>query len=183
MNQKQSKTNTKLENNIFITNTANELAGATYIIGDAILINNYFSKNNGKYAGALRIDQSENSQLENNIFEENTATNAGGAAQITGDVTLTNNQFIANSATHGGALRIESKTNTQLKNNLFTGNTANNGGAAYITGDTTLTNNQFITNKASIGGALRIESKTKAIYLKITLQPKEEQDILSTLQQ
>ena len=121
-------------------------------------INNNTAFENG---GAIKTGtESNNGIITQNNIQHNTANERGGAAYIIGDAILTDNSFTNNRAPYGGALRIESKTNTKLENNVFTTNTATHGGAAYITGDTTLTNNQFITNKASIGGALRIESKT-----------------------
>ena len=81
----------------------------------------------------------------------------------TGDTTLTNNQFITNKASIGGALRIESKTNTKLESNLFENNTATQGGAGYIVNTSTITNNQFINNTATQGGAFRIDNAPNTI--------------------
>ena len=71
--------------------------------------------------------------LTGNTFKKNTGAAYGGAVEawlVGGDLTITNNRFIANRAREGGALWIDVRGGTtNIRKNTFTSNLARLGGA------------------------------------------------------
>ena len=123
-----------LSNNTFAGNTA--ICGAgTYIIGTATLINNNFTYNSSSDCGggACVIATGTKSLISNNKFDRNTAPRGAGAF-ILGKGTLTNNIFIGNRSTYGGAIfwgdgkSFLPGMEITMINNTITGNAAENQG-------------------------------------------------------
>ena len=95
----------------------------------------------------------------NAVLEGFTVTNGGlGGIRVTNssDPTITNNIITRNSATsNGGGIASYNYSNPTITNNIISGNTASNGGGIY--GDDsflTITNNTIIGNSAGHGGGI-----------------------------
>ena len=96
--------------------------------------------------------------LSENIFIGNSASNDGGGVFVTGTGTFTNNTFTGNSGS--GVFVIGTGTFT---NNTFSGNSGayGYGGGVYVRDGTgTFTNNTFTGNSASSGGGVFVRGGT-----------------------
>lgn len=164
--------NQVISNNVFTNNKATEkLGGAISALGNNIKVtdNKFTSNVAGRDGGAIDIEgtggetNGKKNVLSDNYFTGNSAV-YGGAVSLNGqDCTISNNEFIKNTATElGGAVRIAgAKTNTgKVTKNKFTGNTAGiSGGAIYCDGNgTVISENEFTTSKATktAGGAINV---------------------------
>lgn len=118
--------------------------------------------------------------MDNNVFEQNSGTFGYGAARIftstigdgDGDIILTNNTFINNSANINGGIFTSSTSDVSLTNNIFSNNidtgVASTGGGATIYGkDITVDSNSFIENDAASGGGLQTQFTSTNGSLKI----------------
>ena len=97
--------------------------------------------------------------IENNTFENNTATTNGGVINIeSGDAyNITNNNFTNNNATRGGAIYLTSSTYTVIINFCnFEKNYASDYGGGIISFSTNMNilNSNFTNNAAIRGGGL-----------------------------
>jgi predicted outer membrane repeat protein len=95
-----------------------------------------------------------------NIAPQRNSAGSGGALYIDGNATITNCQFLGNSAQSapfelgtGGAIAGGGSAN--IVNSIFVGNSAGQGGAISLGSGTTVTNCDFVDNTASeTGGAV-----------------------------
>lgn len=132
---------------------------------------NIFENNAATNGGALHI-QSAWAEVIANRFQNNTATQFGGAVVVTDDsrVQIEDNTFDGNSAgVDGGALIIQFSSGGQVIHNTFTNNRASltngNSGAikVYISSSPLISQNRLEGNEARDGGGLYIESLSAPI--------------------
>lgn len=161
----------------FINNSADQGGALTYhasgIIEDCVFINNSAKI----YGGALStgyMDMDMDLKVINCNFEQNNAP-YGGAVQLKGkNIEIQNSVFNKNTATvNGGAINIVAKT-VAIGGTEFNKNTAHvNGGAIYINGNkTVIEDSSFMANEAipdvkklddGLGGAIYINSSSATI--------------------
>ena len=161
----------------FINNSADQGGALTYhasgIIEDCVFINNSAKL----YGGALStgyMDMDMDLKVINCNFEQNNAP-YGGAVQLKGkNIEIQNSVFNKNTAAvNGGAINIVAKT-VAIGDTEFNKNTAHvNGGAIYINGNkTVIEDSSFIANEAipdvkklddGLGGAIYINSSSATI--------------------
>jgi len=189
------KFNGKLTDVTFTNNTSEKGNGGGLYIANLEgaqdgSFNNVTFKNNtaAKNGGGLYINNfndGDDKAFNNVTFKNNTASGSGGGlyAKTSSIVSLSNMNFNANSAGHGGAmyLNVNDANNTiLLTNNLFKDNKAagvtdnqgfkySKGGAVYLKTSTTntvthtISDNTFISNNAEFsGGAIFIDGKFNA---------------------
>ena len=137
-----------------------------------VLIDNVLTANAGGNGGGASLSDFQNARIERNVFRGNTATDSGGALDVTstGLVTMANNLFAGNQADgDGGAvsLRLEQDVGIgtlQATNNTFVANTVSGEGGALdldLTGDAVtmaLANNLFWANTASLAADMNIDN-------------------------
>ncbi|PRP77606.1 hypothetical protein PROFUN_00467 [Planoprotostelium fungivorum] len=127
--------------------------------------NNTFHSNRGDNGAAIILSLSRTSQnnISSCLFDENTATNQGGAlyASADSDVVIVDSIFKSNDASQGGAvaLHINGTTKRSGRSAIVTGctfsnNTANdgNGGGIYSVNALALSDSSFDNNHASVNG-------------------------------
>ena len=161
----------------FINNSADQGGALTYhasgIIEDCVFINNSAKL----YGGALStgyMDMDMDLKVINCNFEQNNAP-YGGAVQLKGkNIEIQNSVFNKNTAAvNGGAINIVAKT-VAIGGTEFNKNTAHvNGGAIYINGNkTVIEDSLFMANEAipdvkklddGLGGAIYINSSSATI--------------------
>lgn len=161
----------------FINNSADQGGALTYhasgIIEDCVFINNSAKL----YGGALStgyMDMDMDLKVINCNFEQNNAP-YGGAVQLKGkNIEIQNSVFNKNTASvNGGAINIVAKT-VVIGGTEFNKNTAHvNGGAIYINGNkTVIEDSSFMANEAipdvkklddGLGGAIYINSSSATI--------------------
>lgn len=161
----------------FINNSADQGGALTYhasgIIEDCVFINNSAKL----YGGALStgyMDMDMDLKVINCNFEQNNAP-YGGAVQLKGkNIEIQNSVFNKNTAAvNGGAINIVAKT-VSIGGTEFNKNTAHvNGGAIYINGNkTVIEDSSFMANEAipdvkklddGLGGAIYINSSSATI--------------------
>lgn len=161
----------------FINNSADQGGALTYhasgIIEDCVFINNSAKL----YGGALStgyMDMDMDLKVINCNFEQNNAP-YGGAVQLKGkNIEIQNSVFNKNTAAvNGGAINIVAKT-VAIGGTEFNKNTAHvNGGAIYINGNkTVIEDSSFMVNEAipdvkklddGLGGAIYINSSSATI--------------------
>lgn len=161
----------------FINNSADQGGALTYhasgIIEDCVFINNSAKL----YGGALStgyMDMDMDLKVINCNFEQNNAP-YGGAVQLKGkNIEIQNSVFNKNTAAvNGGAINIVAKT-VAIGDTEFNKNTAHvNGGAIYINGNkTVIEDSLFMANEAipdvkklddGLGGAIYINSSSATI--------------------
>lgn len=161
----------------FINNSADQGGALTYhasgIIEDCVFINNSAKL----YGGALStgyMDMDMDLKVINCNFEQNNAP-YGGAVQLKGkNIEIQNSVFNKNTAAvNGGAINIVAKT-VAIGDTEFNKNTAHvNGGAIYINGNkTVIEDSSFMANEAipdvkklddGLGGAIYINSSSATI--------------------
>lgn len=161
----------------FINNSADQGGALTYhasgIIEDCVFINNSAKL----YGGALStgyMDMDMDLKVINCNFEQNNAP-YGGAVQLKGkNIEIQNSVFNKNTAAvNGGAINIVAKT-VAIGGTEFDKNTAHvNGGAIYINGNkTVIEDSSFMANEAipdvkklddGLGGAIYINSSSATI--------------------
>ena len=109
--------------------------------------------NGANHGAGLYCYNAEDTLVVRCDFSQNHAYSRGGAAYIgTEPVSITDCIFRGNSASDGGALRVEQ---ARLSNCIFSENDATRGGAIYGSYGTTITNCTFVANAAETqGGAI-----------------------------
>lgn len=161
---------TLIENNLISYNTSSSNGGGIFLTEydsftqPPIIRNNMFIGNQSEKGGGLASEIDLN--LSNNVFEDNTSTEIGGALHLFGNsvgiTSVENNTFIGNQAPKGGAFS-GSNANVMLTNNVFRYNSATSlhGGAIYVfkagdpTTNTRIINNSFSENTSiELGGAI-----------------------------
>ena len=145
----------------FTLNTADK-GGAVFWGGMNGKINNSrFISNNASQGGAIYLQNCThgsniNIDIEESYFENNTATNEGGAVNWNSGtgVDIKKSTFINNTANLGGAIFITG-SDGEVIDSLFALNEAILGGAVYLNNkDLTVTSSDFEYNNAIQGGAI-----------------------------
>ena len=127
-----------IDNCLFQGNEATQRGAGVYFIGlDGVEMNKCVFKNNKTNRGCLYPRSSKNVVLDSLSFEDNIhqATNgyATGIYNFDGSITLTNSQFLNNSAGNACAIYNANMTNTLIKGCLFDGNvTTDYGGGGLM---------------------------------------------------
>ena len=166
--------NSTFKNGIKVT-SSNSGSGVFIDSTDHVtIINSTFIQNVGiNGAGVILNAISSNFVIDNNIFEENTASGNGGAVafinSVSNNVEFKGNNFTSNVASgNGGAIFTNAALNIVDSN--FTSNSASgNGGAIYINGDADLENVIFTGNSAVEGSAFYINDDKTVIVKGVTL--------------
>lgn len=107
--------------------------------------------------------------VEDSVLRENTASGGGAIVlRFSGDLTISNTEFIENTATgdNGGAIFCDSTDTVTIEDSRFEGNaTSTRGGGAFfraasrlVISNTTFASNTAIGNAGSDGGAMFIEA-------------------------
>ena len=154
----------KIKDSEFKSNTAADMAGAIYISGQTTLSateelnvkNSDFTENTAKNGGALYLAEGTRAYLNNAQFMRNSTTANGGAITCNAsNLEINGAQFTENSGYHGGALVLTEAAVALLNNITADSNTAkSNGGVIHNTGSTlTIYNSNFKNNTASAGSA------------------------------
>ena len=137
-----------------------ESTRAFYVSASGVTIKNLTIKN-ANYdgdGGAIYFSSSATSGTVTNCNFINNSASYGGAVYFQSTGNVTNCNFINNSASYGGAVYFWNQGN--VSNCNFTGNNATgDGGAVHFWGQGTVTNCNFTNNTAtSQGGAIRFVS-------------------------
>jgi len=188
--------NTFISDSVFTNNTAGKSAGAVTTATGAnstkqVTIDGCEftgNKANAGDAGALRVYNFNGVTLNltDSTFEDNTATGAGGALQVSGcnytidgclfGGNVSNGSFTNGGAIHSGYGGTCTISNSQFIENLATGLYAGKGGAIHFTdqnGNITISDSEFFDNQAyapdyywAWGGAINREygSGTLSLY-------------------
>lgn len=148
---------------VYILNSEVEIKncyiGWNFIEGDRMDIN----------AGALYSENSE-IEIENSVFERNTAKTAPSAYIKSGDADFENCYFseIIGTADRAGSVFVDEKAEVEFKKSTFEKNNAVRGGAVYTIGNCSFSNCYFRENKAiagkdetPFGGAICCEKNCK----------------------
>ncbi len=165
----------EINNSQFINNTTNYDGGAITVTATMNNINNSLFKGNKSFysnGGAIWYSQFASSPVfTNTIFEDNEASDYGGALFMcgtgasTGTFWLESSSFSNNSTgILGGALYTESLDALHITNSEFTGNQAAYGGGIYVAEEpTTIADTNFTDNQAEEGAALYVENADVAV--------------------
>ena len=158
--------------------TAARFGGAMSLTGDVdvSIKDSTFTGNSSNRSGAIHIASADTTvTLENTEFTNNKVTGianiasgsaTGGAISVEGTLKGSNVTFTGNSATHGGAVYLNTAdASVDLTAATFDSNTASTGGGAIFlqNGSVTLTNASFTKNEVTgtgVGGAIRADSGT-----------------------
>lgn len=146
--------NTRLENNRIISNTANWGGGVRVIWGSPLIRSNHFQANEAYYGGGIYLMWSI-SNVENNAFQANIASQ-GGAIYLSGDKsTIAGNQIEGNQGNYGAGIRVNGGTPVTITRNTILNNHAGiQGGGIFISyNNTKLYNNLIAYNETVENGA------------------------------
>ena len=163
--RESNATNGTGSNNTFRSNHAGISGGGSAWMGVyGVQINDYkFIDNTADVnGGAIYIaDGSDNSLINNSVFTGNAANELGGAIDIVADnIAIENSNFTDNHAANGGAIFVESDSgNTNITNDIFTGNGATQDGGAInlFASGVNINETEFYENTAgNNGGAVYI---------------------------
>ena len=140
-------------------------AGAGVYLNDYTTISNCVIRDNHSngFGGGVYINSSvgvSQSQLENCVITENTASMGGGVCDRNSSV-ITNCRISNNTAsTKGGGLYLYNTDKPILRGCIISNNTAINGGGIYARGKCQLNNCDVVMNKATeTSGGLYIENR------------------------
>ncbi|MBI5568238.1 MAG: hypothetical protein HY870_25315, partial [Chloroflexi bacterium] len=147
-----------ISNTQFISNTTDGYSfytgdggGGAYFSAEATIVNSRFEGNRCrmticKGGGFLLSGFPNNLVVDNSVFINNSTLGDGGGLYVDGPVTMTNSQFISNSASLSGGAFFYSRTESsparegRIVNTLFSRNSATVGGAAlYLETNDTVT--------------------------------------------
>ena len=163
--RESNATNGTGSNNTFRSNHAGISGGGSAWMGVyGVQINDYkFIDNTADVnGGAIYIAYgSDNSVINNSVFTGNAANGLGGAIDIVADnIAIENSNFTDNHAANGGAIFVESDSgNTNITNDIFTGNGATQDGGAInlFASGVNINETEFYENTAgNNGGAVYI---------------------------
>jgi predicted outer membrane repeat protein len=146
----------------FLENTGGDDGGAVAVLSGSLTDNgSHYYGNRGVRGGAV-LSESSTLSLDGVRFEENTATDAGGAVVVTGGagVNVQRCEFWGNTASSGGggiSLTDVYTPTGSINNNVFQDNDGGDqGGAVEVTGNIAamqVYNNSVVANVASGEGA------------------------------
>ena len=129
--------------------------------GLEVHISNCLFQENNSYVGGAIFDISFPLIIENCDFISNYAQFACGAGFYEHtQLTMTDCNFVNNSALYSGALEIALCTSVNIQGSIFNGNTASNygGGLSFFQADAQITNCTFNANGSLSGSAVSINS-------------------------
>ncbi len=134
---------------VFEGNSARQTGGAIKGLGNIAIENCRFDYNYARAGGAISLSDAEGvSTLLSCTFMFNSASWAGGAMSLTGNVALESCALIGNSSQTGGA--IANSASLELANCILAGN----GGGIFNGGEVTLTNCTLTGNVSAETGAI-----------------------------
>lgn len=150
----------EIDNCSFISNYAEFSGGAvgTYYVDADINNSEFFRNYAGDFAGALSFVNGKFS-VSKSKFENNYADYDGGVIRQNMDstLTITDSQFINNTAKEWGGALYNWLGNLTVKNCTLTNNTAGiRGGGIFTGGPLTVTSSQVTDNNAEHGGAIYV---------------------------
>ncbi len=157
----------QISNCTFADNSA-ERGGAIHATHVSLtLVNNYFvnnsaktaNLNNGGFGGAVLHTSASNSghvlHISNSSFEENVASEFGGAIYSASQTVVQTSSFIRNTADGGGGGGLIGSAGLSIKRCQFAFNSAMIGGALFSVGShASITQTHFSHNSAASGGAV-----------------------------
>ncbi|MCA9195597.1 MAG: hypothetical protein KDB03_27685, partial [Planctomycetales bacterium] len=145
-----------ISNSSILDNTASVRGGGIFNIGKLTLSNSTLSGNSvASDAGGGLYDASNQTTITNTNFLQNTAPQGGGIFALTSQ-NISGSTFNENIGTnHGGALYHYSFGSVTIANSTFTNNTSTFGGVIYNLGGTaTISNSVLSGNTATQGGGV-----------------------------
>jgi len=160
------QSNPTITGNIITGNRAEQGGGIACVMAGPWIEQNIISGNNSSTVcrgGGLYAEYST-ARIIDNLFLENIVNGPGGAIYLDrGDYLIEGNRFIDNASEgagtglYGGAMYISNLyRETEIRNNIFTGNRADYGGAIHCIGaDPVFADNVFENNQAPNGGAVK----------------------------
>ncbi len=144
--------------------------GGIYVLGTlletarpTIEYNYFYSNQDCQRGGAIHLHHDSQASVSGNVFEENSAANAGGAVCVESfSPDIIDNVFLNNEASDygGGGVAVLGSHEPYVLNNLFIGNvgwlppSGLGAGGAILCGSATILNNTFLGNTAKVGGAI-----------------------------
>jgi predicted outer membrane repeat protein/parallel beta-helix repeat protein len=148
----------------FSGNSALNYGGALTIRGDASnirIINSTFVNNRAPSGGAIYNQLASGTIISGCTFENNKATDNGGAIYAVSPLNIVGSTFKTNTVTNnGGAIYISGSGRSTISGSKFTNNSAKNGGAIYNNAQLSISSSDFKSNKASsYGGAIYAAKK------------------------
>ena len=139
-----------IEASQFQGNHAARNVGVGYISGTLTLTDTDFIDNSVDTANDGAMYVKGDAVISGSLFQGNTAHTNRGALCVNGSLTLTDTDFINNSASIASYGAVWADGDAVINGSLFQGNTAaTEAGALYVTGSLTLTDTDFISNSAS----------------------------------
>ena len=163
---------------VFSGNSASSTGGAIYtsgkISGQSTVFENNSAKNGGAIGGAGSYVAIS---LEDSEFNNNSATEAGGAITLPGhntlnievDLTLNNVSFNENTAANGGAVSLPAEAVAVIENSSFTRNkTTSAGGALYVIGAILDMNNVTMSENEASSGMIYAKESASVTVNKLT---------------
>ncbi len=116
------------------------------------LIDSEFIGNSAQNGGAIFADQHIKLNIENTVFNNNTAADFGGALRVFDDITADQTIFNGNQAQYGGGIYSTGGI-TDVQNSLFENNVVSaNGGALFKTNLETVTTTELRFRRNSVIG-------------------------------
>ena len=163
------------ENNSMGMAAAIQIDGEDAVIKNSKFINNTVNKGLVTRSGAIEVQNA--AEIINNTFIANGGDNCqqGGAIDIVyanygGDIVISNNKFINNTALKGAAIYVDGGKedgaefdSLTIEENEFDGNAALNGAGIYTATSTTpidIENNKFTNNDAINGAGIFVDLTT-----------------------
>lgn len=169
-----SSGNLKIENCIFINNTAELNGGAIYIASEntqdtTLITDSTFSNNTANLNGGAIYASETLVNITSSSFDKNVANVSGGSVFADYGVNVNHSIFEFETASFGGALYISDKSKkfSTIENSSFTNCTSTgDGGAAYINASNVTVKHLTFTNNTAgdDGGALYWEGDDGIIY-------------------
>jgi len=129
--------------------------------GDSLMLSgSWFHDNLGDDGAAVQSIDDDDVQLWGNLFEDNTASGAGGAVYLEGvdEGYAYGNRFERNTAAAGGALYVVGSSVELDANAFFDGSATDGGGVAALLANLDSATNLFCGNAGTTGGALHTSS-------------------------
>ena len=153
---------------ITVTNNESGTDGALATDESDVFVHASHFEGNHAYddGGAMDLDNTSTVQISDTSFVHNTSDDSGGAinAQEYGSLLLDGCTFEDNQAngvtSDGGAMRVRSDTQTEVRNTSFINNSADGHGGAldFSEANILLVDNVFSSNTAPLGGAIHMDS-------------------------
>jgi len=156
-----------IENSFFSQNGGGQEGGALSLenVHNFTIIRSVFADNFATAGGAVSLQYNCSGIISDSSFLNNSAGLTGGALEITnsGDlVSFVNVQLAGNSATEGGAIRIDSST-FEMQNITFISNIAKSSGGSIRCEDSQgIINQAYISFESSLsGGGIYLSGKSR----------------------